>query len=268
MESEIRLDLDLLASETMELNDQIRELYGKEFSFFHDKQEEEFEELQNSSYPDTAGVIYYIKKSVNTFIIKSVSVESIADIFEKRSTLHYRKLTKLDLEDDSNLDHLMYFSTNSYEEADLIVSQFGSRRFPNSDELLYNISDPSESWWLVENENSLTIHFRTPQIDRSCENVLQIGPIGDVSIFSAMISKYESEFFGNLNIQLHERFCKVDSDSKLYDQWRSLLIDGNDQISANFSTSSKGLQFYLSEIACFRNFWIQVNDELDFNFHS
>ncbi|MBF0206863.1 MAG: hypothetical protein HQK53_08215 [Oligoflexia bacterium] len=156
-------------------------------------------------YPESSGIIFYLKQNSSTFTVRAKAVTNISKAFfaihnffshigddHVSKNAEELKVCKDFLDNYSFLD---YFSTDYLELAEVIVEQISNRRFIINEEQICNVSDPGPHWWLKLTRNSLKIFFRTPVVEKNIikENsnrsvpdavydpviLERLGPVGD-----------------------------------------------------------------------------------------
>jgi len=270
-------DLSFLVQETLRVNE-LRQLGEWE--------EEDGEEVWEPTIveapaavvaPEKPGVLYHLIHQSGTFIVRSLACENMAHDFQKISE-NPEEFPSLRLVDSNGaqLKRLAWFATESKEEAEVIHSRIGHRRFPLREEEVCNLSDPGFSWWIEPNENGFVLHSKMAVLK---EGLTRLGPIADAQVaphrwseltealshlpLEVNLSLENSRFImsASKNNWVIEEFGRIFThgvvSEDLYDLFRLMSKRG---VSASTLESS---WFFLKELAVVRRFWKEIMQSLD-----
>ncbi len=266
------IDYNLLVHETLTQainSDEARE-FRREFLFQEiDKQENILESSDSEALPDSPGLVYRIKKETFSFAVECLSGSSIKELIK-------------DAEMDRASGDLEwnYFETPYKELADYIREQIAHRRFSSQELNLFNISDPSPSWWMRDEGNKFTLYFSV-QSDLD-DDVFELGPLGDPSLGMKRILNFKSHFshwFPVNEICSSRRKISISTlrgengeISEAFNILKSVFLGGTDPellFSDEALLAKIGRQptmfYFLKEISMMRQFWILVNSEVSKN---
>jgi len=247
------LDLDLLAKETIELNNSLR----GQFHFDFDDQSR-FDDLLNGrfEYPESAGLIYRIDQSRSTFCVRGMASTDLRHDFKE--TEIYKGFS--------------FFETPSIEIAQSIYDQIFNRRFPFHEDLMFNLSDPGFSWFMEHTETSFKVYFKSYAASGT-EKLIKLGPIGDTTV-AMMFIPHAVEFFRFL-FPIVEFSCteKVFSLETLaqdnhifFNYFKNVFLLGKNEFDLEEFRGLphlKTIHCYLNELAFIRNFWLKIENNLD-----
>jgi hypothetical protein len=228
---------------------------------------------------DTPGLIYRVDKGLNTFCVRAISSQSLEqdylELQNKKETLW--KALKLELpnaneEVEKSLSSLYFFPTDTFAEASTLQDNLINRRFPISEDDLFNISDPGLSWWLEMNETEpcFDVYFKSQGIERE-ERYIKLGPIGDRKMATKRFQEARDWFFAILPINeyiitdKHFRFKTVDVNNPVFVALKDLFISGEFTFTVDMfseDASGKTLYLYLKEISLLRRFWLEIQEIL------
>lgn len=235
------------------------------------------------SLPDEVpGFFYHLEKKPSTFVIRILESENLAIDYNKilSAPQDYPSLRLLN--DESNpIDCLKYFECDTVSIASVVKKQLSNKRFPIFEEHIFNVSDPSDSWWVSHEENELTIYFklsRTMQI----EKLTKIGPMGDAELATKTLFQFENVFgllfpvkhfscaHGQFNVS-----C-VGNTNRYFKEFVNLFLTG--QVGHEFWVRMWNLEFeatslevrkqvqaalyYFMELSVMRRFWSKIQLEL------
>lgn len=272
------MDFEQLATETFELDGQFR---GRNpFDCSRDESQvalEIFDERSNEDedieaheilYPDSPGLIYWIDAAGSTFGLRGLHTGNISQVFKsiKQGESDLLKKLRVDTSNCAEGPEFYFFETQTIEQAEVLADQYLRRRFPFSEEMVCNLSDPGFSWWMQDELQSFTLSFKTVgRVGRS--ESIQLGPIGDRKMASLMLAKLESHF-PLFQLSCSEKAFSLSgarSAGPYFDELRKLFLRGETphQCLEHLAKKNKTLGFYLSELAVLRSFWLDLSDKLD-----
>ncbi len=231
-----------------------------------------------ANYPAANGLIYHIQKTASVFVIRTLVSKNIRDDFERilAAPEDYPSLRLLEGGDGELGGQLKFFMVENPSEAEIIHDQLHNRRFPISEELLCNLSDPGFSWWLTKKMAGFQISF-TMSVAASAETV-KIGPLGDRELalrnflrFAELVNEAGIE----MNIQNEvNRVQFNDCEEFILEELKDVFEFG--VITQTFKdifkilarktydfTRLEEVWYYLHELAAVRRFWIQVQYDLN-----
>jgi hypothetical protein len=165
-------DISFLVSETLKDAESKQEPKQGLFSNFFGNSKEVLPE-------ETPGVFYHLQIKASTFVIRVYPSENLREDYTS-ITKHPDLYPALRLEEGEGelVEKLQFFECDSLKIANAIKLQLGNKRFPLFEENIFNVSDPSDSWWVQADDNKLSIFFKLAQTN-SLENLVKIGPLGD-----------------------------------------------------------------------------------------
>ncbi|PIP94541.1 MAG: hypothetical protein COW00_08480 [Bdellovibrio sp. CG12_big_fil_rev_8_21_14_0_65_39_13] len=280
------LNFDQLALETFELGKKLGQLHRME-QFSDDLLDqidrdafwkEDQLEIPNTipsqtraefdSFPSSPGLLFKIEQGANTFCLRAMPSDDLnddaVDVIEGNRQLRHQLRFDENATRDDISQQLLYFETPIRENAEVLVETLCNRRFPLRENQLCNISDPGHSWWLEENAQQLTVHFRAPSIEREKE-YLELGPLGDsrmaISRFQRLAPNLQ-RMMPTLSIDHNDRCLnfKVNG-SDLLTSLKKMFRDG-DNVWNQDEEISTTLYLFLEELATTRRFWKFLSGKL------
>jgi hypothetical protein len=270
------MDFGQLAEETLELESQFRGRNPFDCSrdesqvaleIFSQASEELPPEVHEILYPDSPGLVYWIDAAGSTFGLRGLHTGNISSTFQSLKQKEPDLLKKLRVSSDSDDGPEFYFfETQSIEEAEVLADQYLRRRFPFSEEMVCNLSDPGFSWWMQDELQNFTLSFKTVGRNGKGESI-QLGPIGDRKIASLMLTELEN-YFPLSQLNCPEKSFSLSgarSEGPYFDELRKLFLEGQTphECLKKLSVKNKTLGFYLNELAVLRSFWIDLSDKLE-----
>lgn len=270
------IQIDQLARETFELGKRLGQLHhlDRMSDDFLDKidsdefwsQDTELEStstIEDNPYPHAPGLLFKLEKGANTFCLRALAVDNIAE--DAQDVIDDNRGLRKALRFDSNLsgneveEQLHYFETPILENAQILVETFGNQRFPIKESQLLNISDPGHDWWLEENSNQMIIHFRAPSIERS--HYVNLGPLGDSRLAVARLQRlapYLAKSIPSIRIKGSDRHLIFEVDGgHLMTPLKKLFREGENAWSTDESIETT-LYLFLEELATARRFWKSI----------
>lgn len=212
----------------------------------------------DTDLPKGPGVVYALSKSLGTISIQSIPTKSIAENYEKicQELIEY--------------EDIMHFETDYYELAEVITDQYKGKRLPINETRIFNISDPSYSWWLQYDEKSLKLYFKSFGLDNE-ENVVNLGPISD-SLIATMRLKQAKPLFREMfpvsEFSLNERHFYIETNIAGHENFeilKNLFIKGRGANKIYYAVKGKidrTLYYYLKEIEAVRRFWLHIESAI------
>ena len=235
-EFQLGLDFDQLVNETYALNP-----------------------INDPEFPDSPGIFYRILQETYAYRIEAVAARNM----------------KKEGPPPSFGPSVHFFETPSLELSQVIVNGLAHKRFPKREDIFYNISDPGENWWMLNEDNSFKILFRNYGLEESKDgNCLLLGPLGDSQVafirFQRLREFLKSCFpLSQLNvsskmIQVITLRSKEGITSEGFEEFRNIWCKG--EISENLfrqmkEKASLTVFHYLNELSVLRRFWIQVYEK-------
>lgn len=276
----LHLDLNQLATETLELSESIN---GK-FSFDEIIGSRSFHKYDHSltegtptfrsesfHYPETPGVVYYLKKGKNTFLIRGISTLNIAKTYDEIFNKNNSSSTYFKIDEEIPKETFRFFETDSLNLADILAEQIFNRRFPLIEDVFYQFNDSGLSWYIKDQDNTFVIYFNR-SIRHQAEMTKVLGPIGDnviahqrFNFLKDVLCKvfYIDYFFCD------DKSLKVSTNSvhsKKFESFKNIFLKGDFNLSDEYLEDnglSRTVYYYLKEIAIVRKFWIVIQDSLD-----
>ncbi len=234
-------------------------------------------EICQTSWPNSAGIIFKIDKGLSTFCVRGFCVSNIKEALEELAEPLAAKRVILKLAASENIDSVGFFATLNLELAQAIREQVLNRRFPLLEDSVCNISDPGFSWWMnIENGNAdqaggkFDIFFRSQGVNRD-DKFIQLGPIGDASIAALRLNQVRSllrSSFPVSEFSCDDKCFTVAStkpDHLSFVSFKNIFLKGiNNTDIENFPDNIVGrtLYYYFHELAVVRKFWIEVKAKL------
>jgi hypothetical protein len=270
-------DISFLVSETLKDAESKQEPKAGLFSsFFGNSREEELPE-------EVPGLFYHLQIKASTFVIRIHTSENLREDY-KSIMKHPDMYPSLRLEEGSDelRDKVQYFECDSVNVARSIKKQLGNKRFPLYEENVFNVSDPSDSWWVAANDTKISIYFKLSQT-KNLSNLTKIGPLGDSSesleTFSQLYGYFKMLFPIEDYSSAHGQFSmSVSSDDNLmFNLFKKLLVEGEvdhefweylrnlefNSAEQPYYDSLKKANYFMMELAMLRNFWKTIETQLD-----
>lgn len=239
-------------------------------------------EKQLKFLDEVPGLFYHLEKRPSVFVIRILESENLLDDYQKIlfAPQDYPSLRLLD-QDKSPSECLKFFECDTVTIASVVKKQLSNKRFPIYEEHVFNISDPSDSWWIGHEDNEITIYFnlsRTMQI----EKLKKIGPLGDCDVAIKTLRSFESAFSLLFPIKhfscAHGQFnisC-VGSTNRYFKEFINIFLTGqvghdfwvrmwNLEFEATSLEERKQIQaalYYFMELSVIRRFWSRIQKEL------
>lgn len=271
------MDFGQLAEETLELDGQFR---GRNpfdctrdesqvaLEIFGEASDHHFKEAHEILYPESPGLIYWIDAAGSTFGLRGLHTGNISRIFKSLKEKEPDLLKKLRLCSESTDEEpeFYFYETQTIEQAEVLADQYLRRRFPFTEEMVCNLSDPGFSWWMQDELQNFTLSFKTVGRKGEGESI-QLGPIGDRKIASLKLAELEN-YFPLSQLNCSEKSFSLSgarSEGPYFDELRKLFLSGEvpHQCLKELSEKNKTLGFYLNELAVLRSFWIDLSDKLE-----
>ncbi len=220
-----------------------------------------------TQYPQTPGVIYFLNKGKGTFGMRGFPALSIEDGVAQLQQENSPLWTRLRIKSVDELKNLEYFSTDSYEGAEVLVDTMMNRRFPYHEDMVCNISDPGFSWWGNFSTNSFEVHFLSHQVERS-GNLVRLGPVGDRKIAAMRFQQFFllfSQYIQKENFVCTEKVLSysVEKVSGIFYDLKIFFLRGVFSETLKTLTSlDKTLYYYMEELSTARSFWLEVEGKI------
>lgn len=216
---------------------------------------------ESTRFPHSPGLLFKIELGANTFCLRAMASDDLADdaldVVEGNRQLRRNFRFDDDLSAKEIEAQLQYFETPIRENAEVLVETLCHRRFPLRENQLCNISDPGHNWWLEENAQQLTVHFRAPSIERE-KDYLELGPLGDsrmaISRFQRLLPTLHKTM-PSLVVEHNDRcltFKVVGQD--FLTSLKKMFRDGDNVWNLDDEVSTT-LYLFLEELATTRRFW-------------
>lgn len=270
-------DISFLVSETLKDVENKQEQKPNLLSTF-------FSNNKAKNLPDEVpGLFFNLQKKASTFVIRIYPSENLRDDY-KSILKHPDLYPSLRLEEDGTDQsrELQYFECDNISTAITIKKQFGNKRFPLFEENIFNVSDPSDNWWISLDDNKLNIFFKLSQTN-SLRNLTKIGPLGEsqksLETFSQLYGYFKMLFPVEDYSSAHGQFSmSISSDNNLiFKLFQDLLLNGetdNDfweylrsleqnSVDKSYYDSLKKANFFMMELSMLRSFWKRIETQLD-----
>jgi hypothetical protein len=217
-----------------------------------------------SGRPVAPGLIYRIDDGGSTFCIRALATQNIDDEFKQINR------SALKIADDFPLESLSYFELPTMEQAEAVIEQLCSRRYPKREDSLCNISDPGFSWWMDSDSDRFEIFFRSHGINRA-DKYIQLGPIGDQKMAALRMGQVQTLLRSSFPVSEFSNSNKGFAIGTLkpehlgFKSFRDIFLKGENHTNLeNFPDNGLGrtLYFYFHELASIRKFWIEVQTKL------
>lgn len=219
-------------------------------------------------YPKSPGLVYWIDAAGSTFGLRGLHTGNISQVFQSLKAGEPDLLKKLRVDSDESVEgpDFYFFETQTIEQSEVLADQYLRRRFPFSEEMVCNLSDPGFSWWMQDDLQNFTLSFKTVGRKGDAESI-QLGPIGDRNIASMRLAELE-HYFPLAQLSCSEKAFSLSgarSEGPYFDELRKLFLDGETphQCLELLAQKNKTLGFYLGELAVLRSFWIDLADKLN-----
>jgi hypothetical protein len=229
-------------------------------------------------FPDHAGVIYWIDRTVSTFVIRAISSENLAIDYEiiKQNPADFPTLK---LEEQSNINNLKYVEFSSPVEAEFVEQTVANRRIFKEEEFHCNISDQGYYWWLSYDEESITIYTQMNKI-RNFDNLHRLGPIGVMDI-NKIRTVFNFDLFETLfpvkafSFTSGTLYVKSEQEALYFRLFKNLILQGKtDQLFWKFLNDLKlknnsiyesriiQLSDFLKKYSTIRRFWKNIESQI------
>ena len=169
---------------------------------------------------------------------------------------------------------LACFQTPSWELAQVVVDAVANKRFPKAEDVFYNIGDPGENWWMVNESNSFKLLFRSHGLRESANGrVLSLGPLGDCKVAGVQLGRlksYLADYFPLAQMEVSGKrvqvtTCGEDSEQAKFEEFRALFSKGwvpQGLVAKIREKNALTLDYYLNEVAVMRRFWMGIHHHL------
>ncbi len=234
-------DLEFLVQQTFDCDN---ESHGKSpFSWN--------EEVNDEVIPASSGVVFSIKRNINTFVIKIHPSKNLACDFP--------------LIQDQNPHMEFYFhETEDYHLAELLSQRVALQRFPYDEGQICNLGDPGFSWWMQLNPQSMNIYFKTSYWVEG-DDFIKLGPLGDPRIARDRLREVATLLENQW--QIERSFCnenrfqlRIQNFNPSFKLFCEAFLNGDMEAlnQLEIYRFSPYLDNYLSELISVRSFWITV----------
>lgn len=272
-------DLSFLVQETMRIND-LRQA-GIRVEDLEDGEEfwtpVETPAAQPRVAPAKPGVLFHLEHQGGTFIVRTMPSAQLAESLELITATPEDFPTLRLINDEQTQLHLLnWFACETFEEAEVIHTRLGHRRFPLREEDVCNLSDPGFSWWLEAQSGSFTLHCKMGLLR---ENLVRLGPLADAQIaphrwnelsslmahlpLAVNVSNEGSRLTMTSSAQdawVVDEFCRVFIEGKISSELTDIFrLMGRRGVPAGLLETS---WFFLKEMSAVRQFWIEIEERL------
>ncbi|WP_372655883.1 hypothetical protein [Halobacteriovorax sp.] len=262
LESDDEAFFDVKLPQEIDINFEAQEIY-----------EEVEEELDDSPFPQSPGIIFKIDAGVSTFCVRGVLCHNINDSVHGVMNDENGSWKKLKIRDRDELSGIHYFETASIEQSEMIAEYIINKRFPIQEEMVCNLSDPGFSWWLENNDNGMKVYFKAQSVERD-QQFMRLGPIGDRGIASLKFLKCEGllrRLFSISEYSTSDKSFEI-KPTKLNDDnflnFKDIFEKGEFNFEfdpAELTLEQQRLVIFLQEIAAVRGFWLSIEEILNNN---
>lgn len=208
--------------------------------------------------PNGPGFYYFIDRSHAGFSIHTRVCDNLKEA-------HTEVLNNFYGEQDDQ--ELYFFETEYLELAEILADFLSEKRFPLDDDILSNISDPSNGWYLYADDHRFELYFNYP-MGRKYSEIIKVGPLSDLHLAQLRFKASKQvlgELFPLADFQCDGRsfsLSTAEPNHLNFDRFKRLFIDGNDP--SEFYTYLEGkidrtFYFHFKEMAAMRRFWIALN---------
>jgi hypothetical protein len=218
------------------------------------------------------GVIFYLDQGISTYCLRGLASEDLEweeDLLQRKDPNFLRTFR---LKEGWQEDQFIFYPTESFIDAEIIVEQMMGKRFPKEEAVLCNLSDPGFSWWLDYDEarGRLEIFYQSQRIERD-HDLIQLGPLGDSMLaskrFSFCLPFLKSLFAVNEFSSSDQSFVlsAARADDKTFSQYKYIFLRGDFELEQDFSGLSgdeRTYYLFIRELALLRRFWLHVQNEL------
>lgn len=245
----------------------------------------DFEDEEDESFPDEVpGFFYHLQVQSSTFVIRILESDDLQRDYKKilKYPEDYPTLRLLeDSDSDTVKNRLRYFYCDTIDIARAVRNYLSNRRYPIYEEHVFNVSDPSDSWWIKVTDDSLTVYFKlskTEQIDQ----LIKVGPLGDKQLANNRLGQFygyfnqmfpvddfscnHASFFistADRNNPNFQDFVKLfTKGSANHDFWVYLSQLEFKAKSDQVRKSIRVANYYLMELSVIRRFWKQIQKQL------
>ncbi|GEM_PF-1562048 len=231
------------------------------------------EEIDDSPFPQSPGIIFKIDAGISTFCVRGVLCHNINDSVHGVMNDENGSWKKLKIRDREDLSGIHYFETASIEQSEMIAEYIINKRFPIQEEMVCNLSDPGFSWWLENNDNGMKVYFKAQSVERD-QQFMRLGPIGDRGIASLKFLKCEALLRRLFSISEYSTSDKsfeikptnLNDDNFL--NFKDIFEKGEFNFEfdpAELTLEQQRLVIFLREIAAVRGFWLSIEEILNNN---
>lgn len=237
---------------------------------------DEVQSLRSWLYPESSGVLFILDQSGPTFCLRGKAVNNIKSEIEALKTspdnlVDFFRVETIQEALEMFEDRLLFFETETLALAEVVIDQLFNRRFPIQEDMLCNLSDPGFSWWLKCSTHSMNLYFRSHGINRAQE-LIKLGPVGDRKIASMRFNQLKETLIEHMNL---ENFKCSDKGISLevqaqglpyFQEWLDFLRRGvmPDRLLERLAKQpQKTLYYYVRELATLRQFWLEVEGQLE-----
>jgi hypothetical protein len=237
---------------------------------------DEVHSLRSWLYPETSGILFILDQSGPTFCLKGRAVDNIKNEIEDLKAnpdnlIDFFRTDSLAQALEIFEDRLLFFETETRALAEVVIDQLFYRRFPIEEDMLCNLSDPGFSWWLKCSTHSMNLYFRSHGINRAQE-LIKLGPVGDRKIAAMRFTQLQAVLVDHLKL---ESFKCSDKGLSLevksaglpyFQEWIDFLRRGvmPDRLLEKLSQQpQKTLYYYTRELATLRQFWLEVENQIE-----
>ncbi len=231
---------------------------------------------------EVPGFFYHLQKKASTFVIRIHPCVNLKE--EYKSILKHPDMyptLRLNEGDELLSDKLSYFECDRLEIAKNIKAQLGNKRFPLFEERVLNVSDPSDSWWLKVEDNSIKILFKLSHTE-DLGSLIKLGPLGEPEGSQSTLNQLYGYFkmifpLGNYSIDFSQWSisCSEDNNQNFeylkqifvngetsYDFWEYLRHLEIQSQGRSYLESLQKANYFMMELAATRNFWKTIQDKL------
>lgn len=244
-------DIDFTIPEVDDVIDVVIDLCAEEEQVIED-------DLPAVELEKTPGIIYNVLVGTSTFCVKSFCSADLSS-FEMNDLIQNRLRL-----DEREIPH--FFITPSLERAEVLADQIANRRFTTHEDMICNIGDPGFSWWLEKRDHGLSIYFKSYKVNR-VDEAIRLGPIGDVQVAVARLSKIGKvfrSFFPISEFSCDENALHLStsySDNESMEKLISLFEHGEflfDSTQFPLDREGETLFLYLQELSDARSWWLEI----------
>ena len=265
-------DLSKLVKQTFENQTSIKERKSNLDNFF------DFEdELSKVTYPDSPGLIYILDQKKFLFILKGFASPNLKKDFKlmAKSPEMYPSLGMINRPEIK----INFFETKTLDMAQTLKKNFCNQRFPIEEEHIFNVSDPSLSWWMRSDSQSIELYFKLVGSPADLK-LKKIGPLGDGRVVMQCFSKLRP-YLNNLfpikmfSVSDEQIIMKVEEESDIFSEFLAIFKTGKPlsdfwqylETNELMQSSLSKRQFlyarlFLYELSIQRSFWSDVEKKI------